>query len=83
MDKYIYPATVLCDFYKISHREQYPPKTTGNLYLVTAHCEPSIFDGKVFDHYDGVYTTNTILGLEHKNNKLKIFDYKEMSTSTH
>jgi len=24
---YIYPATVLCDFYKISHREQYPPKT--------------------------------------------------------
>lgn len=24
---YIYPATVLCDFYKISHREQYPPGT--------------------------------------------------------
>lgn len=23
----IYPATLLCDFYKISHREQYPPKT--------------------------------------------------------
>ena len=58
-------------------------QVTGNLYLVIAHCEPSIFDGKVFDHYDGVYTTNTILGLEHKNNKLKIFDYKEMSASTH
>lgn len=27
MNNYIYPATVLCDFYKISHREQYPPKT--------------------------------------------------------
>lgn len=25
--KYIYPASVLCDFYKISHREQYPPGT--------------------------------------------------------
>lgn len=24
---YIYPATLLCDFYKISHREQYPPFT--------------------------------------------------------
>jgi nicotinamide phosphoribosyltransferase len=23
----IYPASLLCDFYKISHREQYPPKT--------------------------------------------------------
>lgn len=25
--KYIYPATLLCDFYKISHREQYPTNT--------------------------------------------------------
>lgn len=25
--RYIYPATLLCDFYKISHREQYPPNT--------------------------------------------------------
>lgn len=25
--KYIYPATLLCDFYKVSHREQYPPNT--------------------------------------------------------
>lgn len=25
--KYIYPATLLCDFYKISHREQYPEET--------------------------------------------------------
>jgi nicotinamide phosphoribosyltransferase len=25
--KYIYPATLLCDFYKISHREQYPQGT--------------------------------------------------------
>lgn len=24
---YIYPATLLCDFYKVSHREQYPKKT--------------------------------------------------------
>lgn len=24
---YIYPATLLCDFYKISHREQYPKGT--------------------------------------------------------
>lgn len=22
--KTIYPATLLCDFYKVSHREQYP-----------------------------------------------------------
>lgn len=27
MSKYIYPATLLCDFYKISHREQYPEGT--------------------------------------------------------
>lgn len=27
MSKTIYPATLLCDFYKISHREQYPQKT--------------------------------------------------------
>lgn len=26
-DKYIYPATLLCDFYKVSHREQYPSDT--------------------------------------------------------
>lgn len=25
--KYIYPATLLCDFYKVSHREQYPKDT--------------------------------------------------------
>lgn len=28
---YIYPATVLCDFYKISHRDQYP-KGTEKIY---------------------------------------------------
>lgn len=28
MSKTIYPATLLCDFYKISHREQYPEGTT-------------------------------------------------------
>lgn len=27
MSKYIYPATLLCDFYKVSHREQYPAGT--------------------------------------------------------
>lgn len=27
MSKYIYPATLLCDFYKIGHREQYPTGT--------------------------------------------------------
>jgi nicotinamide phosphoribosyltransferase len=27
MTKAAYPATLLCDFYKISHREQYPPGT--------------------------------------------------------
>jgi len=27
MSKYIYPATLLCDFYKVSHKEQYPEKT--------------------------------------------------------
>lgn len=27
MNKYIYPATLLCDFYKVSHREQYPLNT--------------------------------------------------------
>jgi len=26
-EKYIYPATLLCDFYKVSHREQYPQGT--------------------------------------------------------
>lgn len=26
-DKYVYPATLLCDFYKVSHREQYPENT--------------------------------------------------------
>jgi len=56
---------------------------TGNLYLVIAHCESSIFDGKVFDYYDEIYTTNTIPGLEHKNDKLKIFDYTEMVGATH
>lgn len=25
--RYIYPATLLCDFYKVSHREQYPENT--------------------------------------------------------
>lgn len=29
--KYIYPATLLCDFYKVSHREQYP-KGTEKIY---------------------------------------------------
>ena len=24
---YIYPATLLCDFYKVNHREQYPQGT--------------------------------------------------------
>ena len=28
---YIYPATLLCDFYKVSHREQYP-KDTEKIY---------------------------------------------------
>ncbi|MFC8151857.1 nicotinate phosphoribosyltransferase [Bacillus paralicheniformis] len=27
MTKYTYPATLLCDFYKVSHREQYPEGT--------------------------------------------------------
>lgn len=27
MEKNIYPATLLCDFYKVSHREQYPAGT--------------------------------------------------------
>jgi nicotinamide phosphoribosyltransferase len=27
MKKFIYPASLLCDFYKISHREQYPKNT--------------------------------------------------------
>lgn len=27
MSKTTYPATLLCDFYKVSHREQYPPGT--------------------------------------------------------
>jgi nicotinamide phosphoribosyltransferase len=27
MTKFIYPATLLCDFYKVSHREQYPENT--------------------------------------------------------
>jgi nicotinamide phosphoribosyltransferase len=27
MTKTIFPATLLCDFYKVSHREQYPKKT--------------------------------------------------------
>lgn len=27
MTKTIYPASLLCDFYKVSHREQYPKKT--------------------------------------------------------
>lgn len=30
-EEYIYPATLLCDFYKISHREQYP-KGTEKIY---------------------------------------------------
>jgi nicotinamide phosphoribosyltransferase len=25
--EYIYPASLLCDFYKITHREQYPKGT--------------------------------------------------------
>ena len=31
MSKYIYPATLLCDFYKVSHKEQYP-KDTDKIY---------------------------------------------------
>lgn len=31
MSEYIYPATLLCDFYKVSHREQYP-KGTEKIY---------------------------------------------------
>ncbi|MFQ3543553.1 nicotinate phosphoribosyltransferase [Halobacillus rhizosphaerae] len=27
MTQYIYPATLLCDFYKVSHRKQYPANT--------------------------------------------------------
>ena len=47
---FVYPATLLCDFYKISHREQYPAGTE-KVY--------STWTASLIDH---VITTDSIIG---------------------
>lgn len=56
--------------------EQLRAKGVEEVYLVVAHCENSIYDGELFSSglIDMVFTTNTIIADEAKNDKIKIYD---------
>jgi ribose-phosphate pyrophosphokinase len=48
----------------------------SEVYLLVAHCEESIYDGKIFktDLINKVFTTNTIIN-EAKNEKIKLYNH--------
>lgn len=55
------------------------------VYLVVTHCENTVFTGELFDHIDGLYTTNSIIDekLAKQSSKIHITKLYEESTDVY